>query len=245
VAGVGATLAEIRRHAQASALLAEVGVGVPGVVEAGVVASNGLIVSVWQWVEHTEVIWAAATIGELLAKVHSAPVVGLAAFDPLGITRRRVAAASELTTGDEQAVLEGALVRAEQVVAGQGVGVRRYVHGDFVGANLLNGRWGPVVIDFENSGVGDPIWDLVNLAHQPKRFPGRSDGYFDELLEAYRRGGGKVDEAELVKLFCVVDVRAAAWTVVGRALDPWFWAESQIRLETLRNPDNPAHWTPR
>jgi hypothetical protein len=61
---------------------------------------------------------------------------------------------------------------------------RGFVHGDAHLGNLIPGPGGPVLCDFDSSGVGPPEWDLIPFAVGVLRF-GESAADFRELSQAY------------------------------------------------------------
>lgn len=59
-----------------------------------------------------------------------------------------------------------------------------YMHGDFYVGNILNGKNGPVFIDFELISKGPSFWDLVLISASNKRF-NMTDYEYSLFCEAY------------------------------------------------------------
>jgi aminoglycoside phosphotransferase (APT) family kinase protein len=171
-------------------------------------------------------------------------------FDPLDLTSKRIADPDLPVTAHERSVIEHAYdiqhrnweIHAAATAPG-------FVHGDFSAHNVLDTATGPVVIDFENTGQGNMLWDLVRIVHAPTRFANSATQagreYAATLLDVYTRVAGPVDTGSLEDLISVVDLIGAVWTVAARSHDPWFEHESVIRLASLEDPTRPPDWSPR
>jgi thiamine kinase-like enzyme len=82
-------------------------------------------------------------------------------------------------------------------------------HNDLLNENFLreNGTGRLVVLDWEYAGMGDPYFDLANLAAQH----GFDDAQDDLLLEAYFGGVTSHRLAHLKLMRCMSDFREAMW----------------------------------
>lgn len=248
VAPPGSTVGEIRHHAAVARWLHSHGVPAAIPIDDGrevtTTAARTWVVAAWQWVDHDATLEEPTVHGQLMAQMHitTGNVDGLPVLDPLAVTRHRIAHLDDQsTTPGERALLRRRLAQSESMwddaIYG---GAQSVVHGDFTGSNILVGPTGPVIIDFENAGVGCPTWDLVKLAHRPHRFAGRSAEQYRQLVDAYMAAGGPGDQQIADRLIAIADLIGATWTVTGRTVDPWFDAESVVRLAAL----DPASWGP-
>jgi len=233
---------DVRSHGVAASRLREGGIGSPRLIAPLQTTSTGRVVSLWNWVEHDPESCDIRTLGATLAGVHRTPTSGLPPFNPLRSARVRLSQSHHLMTADEQHFLDQALARAEHLASA----VRRmncFIHGDFNTSNILNAPARPVVIDFEYVGIGNPAWDVAKVAHRSHRFAGHPAADFDEYYGAYRAAGGIAELDQLDDMLSVIDVRSTIWCVSSRAFSPWFASESEVRLETLRNPEATTRWT--
>lgn len=249
VAPANTPIEEVQLHATAAQLLAKVGVVTPELIDPGQVSQNGLVVSLWRWVDHSGQTPTPAVMGQLLSRMQTAPTTGLKAFDPLATTHRRMRTVVTVATPKEFSILTEALHQAEQIWAKPSNTTTEspvFVHGDYSTHNVLIRRDGtPVLIDFENTGYGDHLWDLVKLSQSSRRFSTTETSTFTETFAAYQASSAPVDLTRLAELCYIADVIAIIWTFAGRSIDPWFEAESRIRLEYLKDPTTAPPWTPR
>lgn len=204
-----------------------------------VVLPAGLCVTVWMRehpLEGSQV--PPQELGSLLASVHAVPSPGwLPGLDPLRLARRRIESfqTDPLVRVSEQQLLADGLARCEKL-CGEMLDetADTLVHGDLPGNVLVTGH-GPVLIDFENTGVGDGAWDLARLLHGPSRFA-RSPRDVEAVLTAYRAAGGSAEEDRAFALLPVVDLLGASWAVAGRASSRALAAESHVRLAWVKDP---------
>jgi aminoglycoside phosphotransferase (APT) family kinase protein len=151
-----------------------------------------------------------AQLGERLGRLHALAAPRVASFDPLGLARIYVAAATRrakptwfATRVACEHVLRELDVAVQQVAAAD----RRpaIVHGDLMHTNLLQGErlW---LLDFEYAQIADPLYDVgCVLAYYPAALPHAA------ALLAAACPGARVTPGEL-----------EAATYVHRAL-AWLW----------------------
>jgi aminoglycoside phosphotransferase (APT) family kinase protein len=184
----------------------------------------------------------------VLAQLHKLPSPPwLPPLDVLAVTRRRLLT---LTNSPSVSAAELVLLRrhleACQLVLDQGLQANgdAIVHGDITG-NLLPTARGLVIIDFENTGVGDPAWDLARILHRYSRFATVSadKAALGRLLDTYTRAGGTVDRGRAQTLVGVVDLIGATWAVAGRERSAGMHRESLTRLAWLRGQTR-TRWQP-
>lgn len=146
----------------------------------------------------------AAAFGEILAKIHGAPIDGLPPLRVGGIAPA-LAAICEALDADPtpRPVFELALAWAARHAPAEPSALA-LVHGDFRLGNLIIGPDGVrAVLDWELAHLGDPMEDLAWISLPPWRF-GRMDhpvaglGRRAEMFAAYARtSGAPVDPARV------------------------------------------------
>lgn len=108
------------------------------------------------------------------------------------------------------------------------------IHGDLALHNILYSEEGPVLVDLERSGMGDPLQDLGQLvAHIREvavRWPaaGPSLREFEErLIEAYARASGEDVPGQRLGFFTAAALAdRAAGSIIRRGLDVWWPARA-------------------
>lgn len=151
-----------------------------------------------------------AQLGERLGRLHALAAPRVASFDPLGLARTYVAAATRRakpTWFATRAACEHVLRELDAAVQQVAAAARRpvIVHGDLMHTNLLQGErlW---LLDFEYAQVSDPLYDVgCVLAYYPAARPHAA------ALLAAACPGARMTPAEL-----------EAATYVHRAL-AWLW----------------------
>ncbi|ANN21398.1 aminoglycoside phosphotransferase [Amycolatopsis orientalis] len=129
------------------------------------------LVTVWWKVPSTGRKAKSADLAALLRQVHPLePPEGLAEWAPFAAVRARVSDAEELDDGDRRFLLERC-AEVEAALATLDFPLPRgLIHGDAHPGNVIAGPDGPVLCDFDSSGVGPPEWDLTPLAVGLERF---------------------------------------------------------------------------
>jgi aminoglycoside phosphotransferase (APT) family kinase protein len=126
-------------------------------------------------------------LGALLARLHGAPAAALPGLPPARPARRLARAVSRLAErGAAEQVVRGQADRLLGLPLGAGTAV---VHGDW---HLGQVGWrpaGPVLLDVDELGAGDPAWDLA----RPAGFWAAgllADAAWEAFLGGYREAGG-------------------------------------------------------
>jgi aminoglycoside phosphotransferase (APT) family kinase protein len=120
------------------------------------------------------------------------------------------------------------------------------VHGDLALHNILYTRSGPVLVDLERAGMGDPLQDVGQLVAHLRELARRSPearaslGSFEEqLIESYAPGSDMEGNLQRLAFFtgCSLVDRAAG-AVIRRGLDVWWPARAaellRLALEVTR-----------
>lgn len=143
------------------------------------------MVTVWQKVPEIGRRASSVELAELLRQVHALPPPeGIDPWAPLADVRARIADAEELADHDRRFLLR----RCAEVEAGLAELTfplpLALVHGDAHPGNVIVGRDGPVLCDFDSSCVGPPEWDLTPLAVGQERF-GDPAAWYRGLADTY------------------------------------------------------------
>jgi aminoglycoside phosphotransferase (APT) family kinase protein len=131
----------------------------------------------------------ARRLARLLGRVHASPLIAPLRDVPSGteaLLRQTDALAAQLPAGlpDRAADLRRSLDRLETVAPSE----PRFLHTDPVGANVVVTRSGPVLIDWQCPGRGDPCEDLAIVLSPSMRLAydgGLRDEDIPAFLEAY------------------------------------------------------------
>ncbi|MPZ00358.1 MAG: phosphotransferase [Actinophytocola sp.] len=204
------------------------------------VSAGEHVATLWWRVRERPVRSGPADLGRLLRQVHALPVPdGLPGWSPLTDVRARVADAEELDLADRRFLLD----RCDEVQAkldALDFPLRpALVHGDAHLGNVLVADDGPVLCDFDSSGVGPPEWDLMPVALGVLRF-GDPMAVYEELADAYGfdvmawDGFGVLQAARELKLTTSV-------LPILRS-HPSVRPEFERRLTDLRAGDRKARW---
>lgn len=180
-------------------------------------------------------------LARLLRQLHELPFppFGLPEWAPLDDVRSRIGDAEELTTGDRRFLesrcdeLQSALdeLRFELDL--------RVLHGDAHLGNLIRGRHGPVLCDFDSSCVGPPEWDLITVPVGVHRF-GHPRSRQRHLVAGY---GFDVTRSACYEV--LRDVRELKLTTSVLPIvrsNPEVRDELFRRLRDLRRGDRDARW---
>ncbi|MFD9891596.1 phosphotransferase [Amycolatopsis sp. NPDC059027] len=129
------------------------------------------LVTVWHEVPSTGRSATVAELAGLLRRVHALePPDGLAAWAPLAAVRARVSDAEEIAEDDRSFLLDRCAELDDALASLDFPLPCGLVHGDAYPGNLIPGPDGPVLCDFDSSGIGPPEWDLTPLAVGSARF---------------------------------------------------------------------------
>lgn len=214
VARVPLTLSRLRgrdwfaTEVQVAAFLAGEGAPVAppsDAVDPGPHAEDGLLVSLWRWVDHDPERFDPGAAGSSLRELHDALArcpVELPSFDRLEEIGRLLdlLRPSEVASADELDALRAAHARRTREARPW---PGRPLHGDSHLANVLWTPDGPLWSDLENLCSGPAEFDLACIAWRGK--PGT-----DEALAAY----GPFDPEVLAAVTPFLALLLAAWTIV-------------------------------
>ena len=193
-----------------------------------------------------------AELGDALRKLHRLPLPDypkLVEVDPFSGLDERISA-SRILGEDDRLWLRSSLevLRSERQRLSSGLGMT-VVHGDAWQGNVVVPETGfrkagdelPIMLDFENVGVGHPEWDLVSVGVDRTDFERISADEYSAFVRAY--GGYDVTAWEGYRT--LASIRELRWVcfVLGKA-DSSERAEREVRhrLACLRG-EVPRPWT--
>lgn len=190
----------------------------------------------------------AEQLGELARKLHGASQQLLAAissikrFDPFEAVSEWLDCDSGLPapagTDELRARIADAMARWPETAST--TGPLTLVHGDLHSDNVIVTTQGPVLIDFEDAGLGPAAWDAAPQVIAARRYGGAPDSY-----QQFAKGYGKDLLAEcLVKdrLCEALELSLAAWAVGNRGVSPELFREAEVRVASLISGDE-RNWT--
>lgn len=154
---------------------------------ADILLANGIVVSLWKWVEHDR----GATrdfeaFGRLIRRIHEASEgmpVELPKWSPWGKMQRRLQHNRHLLDDCDFGLLRTLIHEAEQEVERSSY-TAGFVHGDAHYGNTLATPDGLVMVDFEEAAWGPRSWDLAPTAIAERRF-GLSSKELKSFYEGY------------------------------------------------------------
>lgn len=115
-----------------------------------------------------------ARLAGLLRRVHALPPAGRA-FDPLGAAARYAEQVGKVRARDLYAAAADAFARIEPAAPA-------LCHNDPVCGNVLETDAGPMLIDWEYAGVGDPFFDLAVVVRHHGIAAGPAQGFLAAYL---------------------------------------------------------------
>jgi Ser/Thr protein kinase RdoA (MazF antagonist) len=114
------------------------------------------------------------------------------------------------------------------------------VHGDMQPTNLLAGREGTWLIDFELLCAAPALWDLAKIAMFAERFDG--DGYWRQALVELLDRYGDIDRELLTAWATFALVATTAGCVAKRAARPELGEEAAHRLRRWAGEQDAPVW---
>jgi len=203
-------------------------------------------VTFWPFVEATGAALDWRWLGETLRRLHAlTPPAGMASlWDPLSVVKTRIEryGAASYARAERAQVLSAAYVRAKRIVEDSSlVASVGLVHGD--PTNVIVTADGPVLIDFDLSGVGPALWDVASVVVRHRRF-GLSGDHVEAFHAAYGLDTGAHGIVEeFLRVRELLDC-SFVLTLIG-SHDTEAHDELDVRLRALRDPSDRSRWTPR
>jgi len=152
------------------------------------------------------------TVGTILGRLHNAPAIS-GRFDSFRVVEAYAAAASERGRPMPDA-FGPAHELARQIESLRAAAPTVTCHNDLLAANFIDDGERVWVVDWEYAGMGDPFFDLGNLAVNNDL-----DSEADELLLWHAAGEVRDrHRARLALMRLMSDFREAMWGVVQQAI---------------------------
>lgn len=182
-------------------------------------------------------------LARLLRRMHDLPVPPFETGEwrPLDDVRRRLTDAEELAD-DDRKLFQQRCAAVEHAIRGLDFPLRTsLVHGDAHLGNVIAGPDGPVLCDFDSTGLGPPEWDLTPLAVGHVRF-GYPPGDYAAFAEAYGFDVMKWEGFEVLREIRELKLTASVLPILRS--NPDVRSEFSRRLRTFRKGDRKARWEP-
>ncbi|WBB72610.1 aminoglycoside phosphotransferase family protein [Micromonospora sp. WMMD1128] len=204
---------------------------------------GGLTASVWTYVPENASAPTVEDLGSTLRRFHAlgSPPFPVAAWDPIGDARRRLADADGLSTKDHDYLLAWCDRLEPEVAALSQRSEQTLIHGDAHVGNLLRKPSGRVVFcDFDATCLGPWQVDLAAVAVGAARF-----GAFEargRLTNAY--GYDITSDRDWTVLREARELKMIAAAAPLLASSAGVAAEFAIRLRSVEQVDSTRRWTP-
>jgi hypothetical protein len=168
------------------------------------------------------------------------PAFELPAWQPLDDVRRRLGDAEELDPADRRFLEDRCAELTERLATLDYPLAECVVHGDAHLGNLIPGRAGPVLCDFDSTCVGPPEWDLTPIPVGLRRFGG-SRRAARVFASAY---GFNVTKWPGFSVLCEVrELKLATSVLPILRSNPGVVPELRRRLDSVRTGDTSAGWS--
>lgn len=204
---------------------------------------DGLLATIWQYVQPTEPAPTVEDLGQILRRFHNlgAPPFSLPAWDPVADARSRLADAEALRDDEADYLLTWCDRLAPRIAALNERSKGKLVHGDAHVGNLLRTPAEVVVIgDFDPTCEGPWQVDLVAVPVGETRFSRR--GAHARLAHAY--GYDVTQDPDWPTLREARELKMVCAAVPLLASAPGVAREFRTRLRSVRTGDQHAQWTP-
>jgi aminoglycoside phosphotransferase (APT) family kinase protein len=198
--------------------------------------------TLWQAVPAVRRRPSVTDLARLLRRLHGlpAPESALPSWEPLDDVRRRLGDAEGLDPADRRFLEDRCAELAGRLAGLDYPLTRSVVHGDAHLGNLIPGRDGPVLCDFDSTCLGPPEWDLTPIPVGLRRFGGSR-----RAARTFARTYG-FDVTEWPGFAVLREVRelklATSVLPILRS-NPGVVPELRRRLHSVRTGDTTAGWS--
>lgn len=206
------------------------------------VEAAGAVATFWHLVPESGCEPSGADLGRILKQLHAlpAPDFPLPSWEPFGRIRSRIADGEGLAEADRDFLIEQtARLEAEvqELEFGLPAGV---IHGDPFLGNLIPGRKGAVICDFDSLSHGPREWDLVPAAVGKVRMDYPTDPH-TPLAAEY--GYNVLDWPGFPVLRQVRELKLVTSVLPVLNTNPGLRAQWRHRLDTLQRGDTTSRWS--
>jgi Ser/Thr protein kinase RdoA (MazF antagonist) len=198
--------------------------------------------TLWQVVPTSRRRPATKDLAVLLRRLHTLPLPAfeIPAWQPLDDVRRRLGDAEELDPADRRFLEDRCAELTERLATLDYPLAECVVHGDAHLGNLIPGRDGPVLCDFDSTCLGPPEWDLTPIPVGLRRFGG-SRRAARVFASAY---GFNVTKWPGFSVLCEVrELKLATSVLPILRSNPGVVPELRRRLDSVRTGDTSAGWS--
>ncbi|RCG33210.1 aminoglycoside phosphotransferase [Sphaerisporangium album] len=204
---------------------------------------NGQVVTLWAQVPDVGPRPDGAHLAALLRRLHRLPRPpgGLPAWSPMEEVRQRLAEPEDLGAADH-AFLVAECDEIEEALAGlRFVLPPGAIHGDAFLGNLIAGRRGPVLCDFDGTTIGPREWDLTPVAVGRLRLDYPGD---DHALLAKHYGMDVMEWDGFPVLRRLRELKLVTSVLPILRSNPAVRAQWEHRMRTYKARDLTARWQP-
>jgi aminoglycoside phosphotransferase (APT) family kinase protein len=204
---------------------------------------DGQVITLWEQVQDIGPRPDGAQLAVLLRRLHRLPrpPAVLPPWSPMEEVRQRLAEPEDLDAGDHTFLL-GECDEIEESLAGlRFVLPPGVIHGDAFIGNLIAGRRGPVMCDFDGTTIGPREWDLTPVAVGRLRLDYPGD---DHALLAKRYGLDIMEWDGFPVLRRLRELKLVTSVLPILRSNPGVRAQWEHRMRTYKARDLTARWQP-
>jgi len=235
----------VRNHVRVALALEERGVAAVRTVDTpqSVVADPKGVVSLWELVKFEDRPATPQELGRIARSLHDRTRGGhdpLPVFDPFdGVDDwlQRVTVLDSPRAGELTSRVSGLRERwSNRSTDPLGEVI---LHGDLNLDNVVVTDSGPVLLDFESSGVGPAGWDLAAQWVAVRRYGGQMSEY-EQFASAY---GADIRDNSSCELYVdVYEATLVVWCLAHAGISPIMASEAELRVASLLDSTD-ARWT--
>jgi aminoglycoside phosphotransferase (APT) family kinase protein len=204
---------------------------------------HGQMITLWEHVPETGRRPDGADLAVVLKRLHRlpAPPSCLPSWRPMDEVRRRLAEPEDLDAGDHAFLLGECDEVEEQLARLRFALPPGVIHGDAFIGNLIAGPRGPVLCDFDSTGIGPREWDLTPVAVGRLRLDYPTD---DHALLAGRYGVDVTEWDGFPVLRRLRELKLVTSVLPILRSNPGVRGQWEHRMRTYRARDLTTRWQP-
>ncbi|WP_248959067.1 phosphotransferase enzyme family protein [Sphaerisporangium perillae] len=204
---------------------------------------HGQMITLWEHVPDTGPRPDGAGLAVLLKRLHRLPgaPAGLPQWRPMQEVRQRLAEPEELDAGDHTFLLQECDEVEEQLARLRFVLPPGVIHGDAFLGNVIAGPHGPVLCDFDSTGLGPREWDLAPVAVGRLRLDYATD---DHAMLAKHYGADVTEWDGFPVLRRLRELKLVTSVLPILRSNPSIRSQWEHRMRTFRARDLTTRWQP-